>query len=250
VKQGLSLGFSQSLTLTPQLQQSIRLLQLSSLELEQEVEQQLALNPFLEREDGVSVAEQFEYEGDYALQATPDKASASTDAEDEPASESSESESEDLNWEGDGLSELAPNDTEWGVEASRASDDFDPLGGLSLAQDLTEHLKRQALHLRLSPTDAVSLDFLIESLDERGFLVEPLAELAGSLTTDADDLERLVDQLRIAKQWLQNLEPLGVGAANVTECLRLQVLAISDGAVRQVMLQLLEQPLSVLARRS
>ncbi len=250
MKQGLSLGFSQSLTLTPQLQQSIRLLQLSSLELEQEVEQQLALNPFLEREDGVSVAEQFEYEGDYAPQATLDKASTSTDADDEPASESFESESEDLSWEGDGLSDLAPNDTEWGVEASRASDDFDPFGGLSLAQDLTEHLKRQALHLRLSPTDAVSLDFLIESLDERGFLVEPIEELAQSLTTDVGDLERLVDQLCIAKQWLQNLEPTGVGAANVTECLRLQVLATHSGDTQQVMLQLLEQPLSVLARRN
>ena len=258
MKQGLSLGFSQSLTLTPQLQQSIRLLQLSSLELEQEVEQQLALNPFLEREDGVSVAEQFEYEGEYAPQAILDKASATNDVEDEPAGESFESESEDLNWEGDGTTELTPNDTEWGVEASGASsqsqqnigDDFDPLGGLSLAQDLTEHLKRQALHLRLSPVDAASLDFLIESLDERGFLVEPLEELAASLTSDAEDLERLVDQLRIAKQWLQNLEPTGVGATNVTECLCLQVLATHSGDTQRVMLQLLEQPLSVLARRN
>ena len=258
MKQGLSLGFAQSLTLTPQLQQSIRLLQLSSLELELEVEQQLTSNPFLEREDGQSVAEQFEHTDDYVPQAILDKASTSNDVDDEPASESFESEAEDLNWEGDGTTELTPNDTEWGVEASGTgsqnqqsmSDDFDPLGGLSLAQDLTKHLKQQALHLRLSPVDAVSLDFLIESLDERGFLVEPLEELAASLTSDAGDLERVVDQLRIAKQWLQNLEPTGVGAANVTECLRLQVLATTDETMRQVMLQLLEQPLSVLARRN
>jgi RNA polymerase sigma-54 factor len=110
--------------------------------------------------------------------------------------------------------------------------------------------------MRLSPTDAASLDFLIESLDERGFLVEPLEELAASLSSDADDIERLVDQLRIAKQWLQNLEPTGVGASNVTECLRLQVLAQaqaqapSEVALHVAMLRLLDQPLTVLARRN
>lgn len=269
MKQGLSLGFSQSLTLTPQLQQSIRLLQLSSLELELEVEQQLAINPFLERDDGASIAEEFEHTDEHVPQASSDKASTSDDSMDDVPSESLESlhsESEDLNWEGDGTNELLPNDSEWGVEATSASSsshsqqglegDVDPFGGLSLEQDLTAHLKRQALHLRLSPTDAASLDFLIESLDERGFLVEPLEELAASLSSDAEDIERLVDQLRIAKHWLQNLEPTGVGAANVTECLRLQVLAQepdqsrSDIELQAVMLRLIEQPMAVLARRN
>jgi RNA polymerase sigma-54 factor len=259
VKQGLSLGFAQSLTLTPQLQQSIRLLQLSSLELELEVEQQLAINPFLERDDDASESEQFDHVDSIAPQSKLDQASSSSDSSDEQASESFESEAEDLSWEGDGTTELTPNDSEWGVEAGGASsqsqqggagDDFDPFGGLSTSQDLTEHLKRQALHLRLSPVDAASLDFLIESLDERGFLVEPLEELAACLTSDAEDIELVVEQLRIAKQWLQNLEPTGVGAANVTECLRLQVLATGDARLRQVMLQLLEQPFAVLARRN
>lgn len=274
MKQGLSQGFSQSLTLTPQLQQSIRLLQLSSLELEQEVEQQLATNPFLERDDGQSLAEQFEHIEEPTQQTKLDQGSTSDaisgDSVDDASDEHVHSGSDDLSWDGDGTTELLANDSEWGVEANshKASSqgqqgldgDLDPLGGLSLAQDLTAHLKRQALHLRLSPTDAASLDFLIESLDERGFLTEPLEELAASLSANAHDIARLVDQLRIAKHWLQNLEPVGVGASNITECLRLQVLAQkpqhapsdSQGSVsvQTVMLRLLDQPLTLLARRN
>lgn len=253
MKQGMSLGFSQSLTLTPQLQQSIRLLQLSTLELEQEIEQQLAINPFLERDDD---------DAQYAPQATLDKASSSVDFEQGDASdafadlpdEAPAPSADDLDWDGDGTLDMQPNDTEWGVEAGSANasnqhheSDFDPLGGLSTATSLTEHLKRQAQHLRLSPTDAASLDFLIESLDERGFLTEPLEELAASLTSDEADIERLVDQLRIAKNWLQNLEPCGVGAADVTECLRLQ---LKEKPNAQIALRLLDVPLSVLARRN
>jgi RNA polymerase sigma-54 factor len=265
VKQGLSLGFSQSLTLTPQLQQSIRLLQLSSLELEQEIEQQLAINPFLERDDEVADRERFEH-ADVAPQATLDKASSSVESAQDDApdasGDSSSTSADDLDWDGDGTSEMSPNDSEWGVEAgsanpsnNHADSDFDPFGGLSTATSLTEHLKHQAQHLRLTPTDAASLDFLIESLDERGFLVEPLYELAASLTSDADDIEQLVDQLRIAKHWMQNLDPCGVGAADVVECLRLQLLAKSDradaaSAAHAAALRLLDVPLATLARRN
>ncbi|MEY4295122.1 MAG: hypothetical protein RLY82_810 [Pseudomonadota bacterium] len=253
MKQGLSLGFSQSLTLTPQLQQSIRLLQLSSLELEQEIEQQLATNPFLERDDD---------DTPYASQATPDKASVSTESERDDAADASSDSSDDtltpsaddLDWDGDGTLDMQPNDTEWGVEAGSASashqqheSDFDPLGGLSTATSLTEYLKRQAQHLRLSPTDAASLDFLIESLDERGFLTESLEELATSLSSDTEDIERLVEQLQIAKQWLQNLDPCGVGAADVTECLRLQ---LKEKPNAQIAMRLLDVSLPLLARRN
>ncbi len=268
MKQGLSLGFSQSLTLTPQLQQSIRLLQLSSLELEQEIEQQLAMNPFLERDDEASVREQFEHAEEYASQATLDKASSSAESSEgdavDAAGDVPAPSADDLDWDGDGTTELSPNDSEWGVEAGSAQtstsnqhsdSDFDPLGGLSSATSLTEHLKHQAQHLRLTPTDAASLDFLIESLDERGFLIESLEELAATLSSGEDDIERLVEQLSIARHWLQNLDPCGVGAADVSECLRLQLRAETATAMSSVdvlttALRLLDLPLAVLARRN
>jgi len=257
VKQGLSFGFAQSLTLTPQLQQSIRLLQLSSLELEVEIEQQLATNPFLEREEEQSPREQF----DTATQpsatvadALGDEASGSSDA---PVAE------DDLDWDGDGTAELLPNDTEWGVEAgvaqsaSQFDGDYDPLVGLSDTDGLQAHLKRQAQHLRLSAVDAASLDFLIDSLDERGFLTEPLDELARSLSQDEEDVVRLIEQLRIAKQWLQSLDPCGIGASDVGESLRLQLLGqikdrrlVHADAAQTAAWHLLAMPLSQLASRN
>jgi RNA polymerase sigma-54 factor len=282
VKQGLSLGFSQSLSLTPQLQHSIRLLQLSSLELEQEIEQQLASNPFLERDNELSERERFD-----SLDAPSplselgrEQASLADDAShavthDTTGGDMSSSGDDRLdgfdgemsNWDGDGSIEMAPNDTEWGTDAQGAASastsssaphdaDFDPLGGLSRATNLQDHLKRQAQHLRLTPTDAASLAFLIESLDERGFLTEPLDELAASLSSDENDIERLVDQLRIARQWLLNLEPCGVGAKDVSECLRLQLVSRQsslstqlDAEVFQTAMQLVLLPLEVLAKQ-
>lgn len=255
MKQGLSLGFSQSLSLTPLLQQSIRLLQLSSLELEQEIEQQLATNPFLERDDEGAVRERFD---SAELPAT--SGNQASDADDESTSEFDATQGD--NWEGDGSVEIAPNDLEWGGDAQPATTsstsgsqhdaDVDPLGGLSNATSLQDHLKQQAQHLRLTPTDAASLYFLMESLDERGYLTEPLAELAASLTRDEDDIERLVDQLRIARQWLQSLDPCGVGASNLAECLRLQLnnaRTTLPAAVLATALQLVALPLEQLAKQ-
>jgi RNA polymerase sigma-54 factor len=279
VKQGLSLGFSQSLSLTPQLQQSIRLLQLSSLELEQEIEQQLATNPFLERDSEISERERFdsldspspmsESRREQGALADDANHAASGDVAD-PGGERLDGadgfEGEMSDWDGDGSIEMAPNDTEWGTDAQGAASastssapydaDFDPLGGLSLATSLQDHLKRQAQHLRLTPTDAASLAFLIESLDDRGFLTEPLDELAASLSSDENDIERLVEQLRIARQWLLNLEPCGVGAKDVSECLRLQLVSQQsslstqlDAEVFQTAMQLVLLPLDVLAKQ-
>jgi RNA polymerase sigma-54 factor len=281
VKQGLSLGFSQSLSLTPQLQQSIRLLQLSSLELEQEIEQQLATNPFLERDSEISERERFDSLDAPIPTPEPGREQASLadaigvdrrddggDAGDDRLDRADGFDGDEgqlSNWDGDGSVEMAPNDTEWGTDAQGAASasssaphdaDFDPLGGLSHATNLQDHLKRQAQHLRLTPTDAASLAFLIESLDERGFLTEPLDELAASLSSDENDIERLVDQLRIARQWLHNFDPCGVGAQDVSECLRLQLVSQQtslptslDTEVFQTAMQLVLLPLEVLAKQ-
>jgi RNA polymerase sigma-54 factor len=258
VKQGLSLGFSQSLSLTPQLQQSIRFLQLSSLELEQEIEQQLAINPFLERDDDVSEHERFD-SNEQPTTMQNQSADANIEAQDDPPPELGDTDVE--SWDGDGSVEIVPNDLEWGGDAQPATasqhdSDFDPLGGLSHATSLQDHLKHQAQHLRLTPTDAASLDFLIESLDDRGFLLEPLDELAASLTSDEDEIERAVDQLRIARQWLQSLDPCGVAAKDVSECLRLQLIqsqtnkqASLPEAVFRTALQLVALPLDQLAKQ-
>src|SRR3982750_4434264 len=129
MKQGLSLRVSQHLALTPQLQQSIRLLQLSTLELSQEGEQMLDENPFLEVSDETAVREEFGLEHvntpvsqdsrefESAAESTAgsgaEDAGTSTASEAEPSAEPKLEES----WEGDGTVETTPDDSEWGSDA-------------------------------------------------------------------------------------------------------------------------------------
>jgi RNA polymerase sigma-54 factor len=124
MKQGLSLRVSQHLALTPQLQQSIRLLQLSTLELSQEVEQMLDDNPFLEMSLEEAPREEFglpqadtpvrrddlESEGASVSVANNDQTTTGSDS---PEAESTLPDS----WEGDGTTEIAPDDSEWGGDA-------------------------------------------------------------------------------------------------------------------------------------
>src|SRR5438445_6464016 len=111
MKQGLSLRVSQHLALTPQLQQSIRLLQLSTMELAQEVEQMLDENPFLE-------TAQDEAREEIGV-APPDAVPDSDDGEGAGFGDAAEPptiEADASNWDGDGSTEVVPDDSEWGVD--------------------------------------------------------------------------------------------------------------------------------------
>ena len=238
MKPGLSLRVSQQLALTPQLQQSIRLLQLSTLELAGEVEQMLADNPFLEREDEAAPREEFGLAQADARVSTGDR--VDDDAIDSGAAGADSSGAEgDFepgsltpdDWDGDGSADIAPDDGEWGGEApartgSPDGDEADPGERAGGQESLSEHLQRQALALRLSPEDAAALRFLIGSLNDDGYLEDSLAQLAATLT-DADDeleqLQELVHRLTLALKLLQSLEPAGVGARHLAECLTLQL---------------------------
>ncbi|GAB1383075.1 RNA polymerase factor sigma-54 [Burkholderiales bacterium] len=238
MKPGLSLRVSQQLALTPQLQQSIRLLQLSTLELAGEVEQMLADNPFLEREDEAAPREEFGLAqadarvsaGDRVDENAIDSGAAGAD----PAGADGDFEPESLapdDWDGDGSADIAPDDGEWGGEApartgSPDGDETDPGERAGGQPSLAEHLLHQALTLRLSPEDAAALRFLIGSLNDDGYLEDSLAQLAATLTDADDELEQmqeLVHRLTLALRLLQSLEPAGVGARHLAECLTLQL---------------------------
>ena len=245
MKQGLSLRISQHLALTPQLQQSIRLLQLSTLELSQEVDQMLDENPFLERSVDEAPREDFGLTHSDARVAADDReaevstgASASADyaGDSGPGAQNSDdatplSAEDTQNWEGDGTVEMAPDDSEWGGDAKAHTNNLggeDDLDATELArqqESLQSFLHRQALGLRLSDEDRVALRFLIESLNDDGYLddtIQALAEgLAGS--EDPDQLEDLIHHFTVALGLLQNLEPAGVGARDLRECLSLQL---------------------------
>ena len=239
MKPGLSLRVSQHLALTPQLQQSIRLLQLSTLELASEVEQMLDDNPFLERADDSAPREEFGLahadtrvsEGDRAQENTTENIAAGADSASAEADFDAESALPD-SWDGDGSVEVRPDDGEWGGDAPArvnnlgGDDELDPGERGAGQESLTEHLHRQALSLRLSPEDTAALRFLIESLNDDGYLEDSLAQLAATLTDEGDDLEQLeelVHRFSMALKLLQSLEPPGVGARNLAECLALQL---------------------------
>src|SRR5436190_16308361 len=119
MKQGLSLRVSQHLALTPQLQQSIRLLQLSTLELSQEVEQMLDDNPFLELSQDELPRDEFglAHSDVPAAQDEHGDIAAAADSHSAPDGEIA-GESEPPNWDGDGSTEVAPDDSEWGGDAT------------------------------------------------------------------------------------------------------------------------------------
>jgi RNA polymerase sigma-54 factor len=272
MKPGLSLRVSQHLALTPQLQQSIRLLQLSTQELSQEIEQMLDENPFLERSSDEAEREAFGLgQADAPAQrddASVDNAiiSGATGADVASAEGQNDAETavlgEEPGWEGDGTTDMAPDDSEWGGDAparqqgAAADDDTDATEWVHSQESLTQHLHRQALALRLSDVDRAALRFLIESLNEDGYLEDPIETLAQGLagTDDPEQLDELVHHFTVALRLLQSLEPTGVGARNLAECLGLQLRALlqdgtADAETVQAALCICGQSLDLLARR-
>ncbi len=212
MKPTLQLKLSQHLALTPQLQQSIRLLQLSSLELNQEIEQALQENPLLER-------------------AGPDEAAVFLGAEDAMARPAEAAEGVAAREEGAPETEWGQDDGDW-PSAGIARNPRDPndeseadAGELqAAATSLREHLIAQLALSQLSGRERLRVAFLIEALDDDGYLGQTLEELAEVLPEDfAGEPDELLEDLTIALMHLQSLDPPGIGARNPRECLLLQL---------------------------
>ncbi len=266
MKPGLSLRVSQHLALTPQLQQSIRLLQLSTLELSQEVEQMLDENPFLEVTDDTAVREEFglEYTNTPVSQENQEFESAANSiaGSADGASTASQNDSEsslepklEESWDGDGSVESSPDDSEWGGDAPARKNNLDDSD--AEASDLTgnhvslqDHLHRQGLALRLSSVDRAALHFLIESLNDDGYLEDSLASLAAGLAgDDLEQAEELEQHFGFTLKLLHSMEPAGVGARNLAECLSLQLLDCQDCEETRAAIAMCKQPMELLAKR-
>ena len=198
MKPGLSLRVSQHLALTPQLQQSIRLLQLSTLELSQEIGQMLDDNPFLELSEERSEREDFGLEhsdapvapGEREAEMAPGVAQDYVSVPDTPSSDDTVtplSADDGQSWEGDGTQEISADDGEWGGDAKAHGNNLDNESDADASElartheTLQAHLHAQALATRLGDEDRVALRFLIESLNDDGYLEDSLEQLAASL---------------------------------------------------------------------
>jgi RNA polymerase sigma-54 factor len=266
MKQSMQVRMSQHLALTPQLQQSIRLLQLSTLELQQEIQSMLEQNPLLDvEEDALGLPEPLaertsnieraaERETEQA--SATDEASHTDTATGLDQTEFGGTERED--WENgteaddfDGIGEtplIASNSSSSGAGDN---DDFSPQERDASEPSLQAHLRQQLLGLHLSEADCMAVQMLIDSLDDDGYLLDSLQDIAEQLMSGVDAAMRqsLLEHLQFGLKWLQQMEPLGVGAANLVECLVLQLRAQPRSEVQAIAIIICTHHLELLARR-
>ena len=237
MKHSLQLKLSQHLTLTPQLQQSIRLLQLSTVELNQELERYLLENPLLERAD----------------LATPEEGEAAAPPPNGAASESGEAPSAD-----EGREEppsYAEDHAQFSEEpigaggGRRDDEERDDFTQFAAAEPtLQEHLLQQLSLTGLTQRDKRIAAMLVAHLDEDGYLKSELEELREATMAAIPDVE--IEDLQIALKHVQHLEPTGVGARDLAECLELQLRAMPEATPRRDRaIELVTKHLDVLAAR-
>ncbi|RFP10117.1 MULTISPECIES: RNA polymerase factor sigma-54 [unclassified Duganella] len=249
MKQSLQLRTSQHLALTPQLQQSIRLLQLSTLELHQELEQLLTDNPLLERlDDPLDRSLRLLSDGAISQQAPVGDAppEGPPNAQEAPAADAD-------NYDGpaaDTESTSSDADVDWSdAGRSKAPDDEDSRPQLEASHcTLREHLMEQMRVTVLEMRDRALVELIIDALDENGYLEESLEEILARLP---EELELELDELQTALSMLQSFDPMGVGARNASECLALQIkrLPAIPMVTRRMALAIVENHLTWFAQR-
>ena len=209
MKHSLQLRLSQHLTLTPQLQLSIRLLQLSTQELDQEIEGFLRDEAMSDMTDNTAppLPPRTEYEREQAAAPADATSSATTDA-DQP--------------EGDMSLELSYGSESRGSGGDDEDGDYQPQVATD-APTLREHLLGQLALLNLSDRDRTLVALLIDTLNEDGYITQSLDDVRDMLPAElsVDD-----EELNIALRHLQNFDPVGVGARSLAECLLLQLSAL------------------------
>jgi RNA polymerase sigma-54 factor len=211
MKQSLNLRLGQQLSLTPQLQQSLKLLQMSTLDLQQEIQQALESNMMLEIEEDSN---------EPLFDSGFDKRNENIDTQ---TSEGSQTDVPD---------EL-PIDSSWEdiyenslVAAGNTSDmlDFEPQNTKS--STLLDHLLWQLELTHVSERDRAIAVTIIDSINEDGYLVSSLEDIFQSLQNQLDDLD--FDEVIAVLHRIQSFEPVGIGARNLSECLTLQLKQLPD----------------------
>jgi RNA polymerase sigma-54 factor len=202
MKHSLHLQQKQSLIMTPRLQQALKLLQVPTLELQQILKQEVLQNPLLEEVDEVTDQEDIEKE----------------DSADEKDNEESQEpgEEDQIDWSEymqDGLDRTYVPQSETSIEFLEKV----PVTRTTLAESLLEQLH----FLSLPAESMIIADFIVGSLDERGWLVTSPADIAEALGRPVEDVERVL-------LVVQALEPAGVGARDLRECLLIQLDARND----------------------
>ena len=242
VGQRLEIRQGQSLVMTPQLQQAIKLLQLSNIELTEYCETELEKNPLLERDDSAPQGAERET---VATEAASERADESLAREDFSKVSDLDQAAHDNMYDGGAPSSQGPSQgslTDWTTVKSGGSFDSDEEGFESSLADegtLKGHLEAQVSIAALNTDDRLICMALIDAVDETGYLRADLKDLAIRLGTDIEDVEAVLGVV-------QGFDPVGVAARDLAECLTLQLKALDrfDPAMQALMTRL-----DLLARR-
>jgi RNA polymerase sigma-54 factor len=237
MKQSLQLRMGQQLTMTPQLQQAIKLLQLSTLDLQQEIQQALESNIMLEveEEEGFSsatepVADAFSTANSNEVTTTPE-----TDWQNDIPDELNF----DSNWE-DVYDNAITNFAVTNAEDS----DFE--SQQSKAETLQEHLLWQLELNPVSEKDQAIAIAIIDAVNEEGYLSTPLEDIYAGLLEQLEDLD--FDEVKAVLHRVQNFDPAGVAATDLAECLTLQLLQLPTSTPhRDKAIKLVKHHLQLLA---
>jgi RNA polymerase sigma-54 factor len=259
----VNLEHKQQQTMSPRLQHAVRLLQMSSLEFAQKVHEALGTNPFLELDEGDGeggASPEVRAEGleTVGLEPPGTGVAASGELPTLPVTDSlsdlqapdgaagTMDSAYDAESSGDGDREFWQSDT--GSPGARQAPDGEGsvMDRMAVEDSLAHYLASQINVLPLPERDRVLAHAIIESLDDDGYLREPLAELAAVL-----DLEPAVsvEELQIALTRVQALDPAGIGARNVGECLQLQLPTIEDAGERAIAAAIVGEHLQALAAK-
>lgn len=261
---GLGAKLATSQKLTPQMQQAIKLLQMSSLELAQEVQIKLDSNPLLERiessEDALDLSESLDDNTDEPVGAaavieaqqnidlwnntatSQSSSSATVSANDETLAALPDSADKLKQTTMDAIGDSGVDSTihtaweeSYNYEASGFSrpgyDDMDDYQG-STSASIQDHVRWQLNFKHLSEMDMLIAEYLVDAMDEMGFVQLDLSELQQSLATMASfyqwDAEIQLEEIEAVLHIIQSCDPLGVGARSLTECLQIQLNKLPD----------------------
>ena len=239
MKQSIQLRLGQNLTMTPQLQQAIRLLQLSSLELQTEIQEALESNPMLETpeddiDEGASSAE--------SSQATESESVADIQRDAE------------VDMQGADMPDELPVDTAWEdvyepVTTSSSSsaqeyDERDQDFQADSSETLKEHLLWQMSLTPFSATDEAIATAIIDSVSDDGYLITTAEDIHQSL---AEEFDIELDEVEAVLRRVQSFDPVGVAARNLSECLLIQLQQLEyDAPLRNVAMHIVNEHLDLL----
>ena len=232
MKQSLQLRMGQSLKMTPQLQQAIRFLQLSTLDLQQEIQQALDSNMMLEvDEESVVIVSEDNSEQESVSKKEIGTEGSQTDVPDELPTDS--------NWDdvfesSAPASPLQPEKIEFELQYSRS-------------ETLFEYLYQQLAIISISDRDKAIAVALIDSINSEGYICDSIEAIYQGLQSQLEDLE--LDEVEAVLHRVQNFDPVGIAARDLSDCLTIQLNHLPENTpFRQEALDLVQRHLDLLAK--